>query len=375
MIHGTGAPSALDADEMLQLVNNIREITSRHLLVNTASPASPGGGLYREVSSSDGVPPPDTGEAPAPAPAPVSAPAAGRTKRSTRSTTMVDEPSLTNQRARNTSVNDKTVNELKRLALYTKSPLADIIHCEERLHFFEYAYVAKNTQIHSRSEGEKVKTIPNTFKGAIRLPEARMWKAASDKEMKSLQNLKVYTLVPFSEILLRQEVIGSKWVYKMKGDNTHKARLVAKGWNQVPGRDCGGTFAPVCRLQSIRVVLAIAAEMNWEVVQLDLRTAFLYADIKEDVFVKMAPGYETTQKKGVQLVMKLGKGLYGLAQSPQNWWKTIDPSLVGIEFIPFKSDACVYIYNHNNTVVILTVCVDDLLIIGGNIEVIETIKE
>ena len=145
---------------------------------------------------------------------------------------------------------------------------------------------------------------------------------------------------------------------------------MAKEWNQVPGRDCGGTFAPVCRLESIRMVLAIAAEMNWEVVQLDVKTAFLYADIEEDVFVEMAPGYETTNRKEVQLVMKLGTSLYGLAQSPQNWWKTIDVVyLVEIGFIPLKSDTCVYIYNHNNTVVILTLYEDDLLIIGGNIQV------
>ena len=89
----------------------------------------------------------------------------------------------------------------------------------------------------------------------------------------------------------------------------------------------------------------------------------------------MAPGYETMDIKGVQLVMKLGKSLYGLAQSPRNWWKTIDPSLVEIGFIPLKSDTCVYIYNHNNTVVILPLYVDDLLVIGGIIQVIETIKE
>ena len=83
----------------------------------------------------------------------------------------------------------------------------------------------------------------------------------------------------------------------MKADNTHKVRLVAKGWNPVPGRGCGGIFAPVCRLQSIHMVLAIATEINWEVVQLDVKTVFLYADIEEDVFVEMAPG--TTNRKGV----------------------------------------------------------------------------
>ena len=123
------------------------------------------------------------------------------------------------------------------------------------------------------------------------------------------------------------------------------------------------------------MVLAIAAEMNWEVVQLHVKTAFLYVDIEEDAFVEMAAGYETTNRKRVQLVMKLGKSFYGLAQSPQNWWKTIDPSLVEIGSIPLKSDTCVYIYNHNNKVVILTLYVADLLMIGGNIQAIETIKK
>ena len=112
-----------------------------------------------------------------------------------------------------------------------------------------------------------------------------MWKAVSDKEMKSLQDLKVYTLVPRSEVPPGQEVIGSKWIYKAKAGNTHKVRLVAKGWNQVPGKDCGGIFVPACRLQIIRMVLTIAADMNWEVVQLGVKTAFLYADIEEDMFV------------------------------------------------------------------------------------------
>ena len=183
----------------------------------------------------------------------------------------------------------------------------------------------------------------------MKLPEAEVWKEAAQKEIKSLQDLKVYTLVPKFNVPKGQNVIGSKRVFKVKTDNTYKARLVAQGWNQVHGRDCGGTYAPVCRLQSIRMVLAIAAELNLDVRQLDVKTAFLYADIDEEVYVKTAPGFETTDKDGVQLGMKLGKSLYGLAQSPQNWWKTIDPKLIEIGFVPLKSDSSVYIYNHNNT--------------------------
>ena len=122
------------------------------------------------------------------------------------------------------------------------------------------------------------------------------------------------------------------------------------------------------------MVLAIAAEMDWEVRQLDVKTAFLYADIEEDVFVAEPPGFETQGKNGVPFVMKLEKSLYGLAQSPGNWFHTIDPVLISIGFVPLKSDTCIYIYDHDGIIIILTLYVDDLLVIGGDIQLIEKIK-
>ena len=122
------------------------------------------------------------------------------------------------------------------------------------------------------------------------------------------------------------------------------------------------------------MVLAIAAQMDWEVRQLDVKTAFLYADIEEDVFVAEPPGFETQGKNGVPFVMKLGKSLYGLAQSPGNWFHTIDPVLISIGFVPLKSDTCIYIYDHDGIIIILRPYVDDLLVIGGDIQLIEKIK-
>ena len=122
------------------------------------------------------------------------------------------------------------------------------------------------------------------------------------------------------------------------------------------------------------MVLAIAAEMDWEVLQLDVKTAFLHADIEEEECVEAAPGFEKTDKHGVQLLMKLGKSLYGRAQSPDNWWKTIDPLLITLEFVPLKSDTCIYIDRKNGIVIILTLYVDDLLLVGADVQVIESIK-
>ena len=94
-------------------------------------------------------------------------------------------------------------------------------------------------------------------------------------------------------------------------------------------------------------MLAIAAEMDWEVRQLDVKTAFLYADIEDEVFVAEPPGFETNDNEKDLLVMKLGKSLYGLAQSPRKWFHTIDPVIISIGCVPLKSDTCIYIYNHD----------------------------
>ena len=119
---------------------------------------------------------------------------------------------------------------------------------------------------------------------------------ASDKEMASLKKNNIYILLPATSpatsVPARHKIIGSRWVYKVKAENSHKGRVVVLGWGQLPGIDCGNMFAPVSRPQSIRMVLVMAAEYNLECWQLDYNTAFLNADVTEEVYVKMAPGYE-----------------------------------------------------------------------------------
>ena len=204
--------------------------------------------------------------------------------------------------------------------------------------------------------------MPGTFQEAVKLPDAELRRAAAKKEMDSLEDLQVYKLIPRWTVHPGTRVYKSRWVLKVKADNIHKARLVVGGWGQVPGKGYGNTYAPACRLESVRMVLAITAERDWEVVQLDVKTAFLFADIEKKVILQAAPGFERTDKDGVQLLMKLEKSLYGLAQRPENWWKTIDPLLVTLEFVPLKSDTCIYIYKKNGIVIILTLYVDNLLV-------------
>ena len=112
------------------------------------------------------------------------------------------------------------------------------------------------------------------------------------------------------------------------------------------------------------MILAIAAELDYEVYILDVQIAFLNANKEEKNFVKMAPGYGRSNEFGVTLVMKLKKRLYGLRQSPTNWFSTMYHDLGKIEFHFLKSNPCVYVYENENGSAILTFYVDDVLLLA-----------
>ena len=151
-------------------------------------------------------------------------------------------------------------------------------------------------------------------------------------------------------------------MFKIKAESAYKGRLAFQGVLKIPGVDCGATFTPVCKIQSTGMMLAIAAELDCEVHTLDLQMAFLNAKVEEDVFVKMAPDFETSDKAVVYLVIKLKKSLYGLRQNPKNWFGPMDVKLTVIGSHPLKSDLCVYIHADETGFVVLALYVDDILL-------------
>ena len=115
-------------------------------------------------------------------------------------------------------------------------------------------------------------------------------------------------------------IIGSKWVFRNKLDEDsvitrNKARLVAKGYNQEKGIDYGETFAPVARLEAVRLLLAFACMSGFKLFQMDVKSAFLNGYINEEVYVDQPPGFE--DHKYPNHVFKLKKALYGLKQAPR----------------------------------------------------------
>ena len=147
--------------------------------------------------------------------------------------------------------------------------------------------------------------------------KAEQWRQAMDSEMHSIEKNKTWFL---TELPRGAKRIGLKWVYKTKlnehGDvEKYKARLVAKGYAQEYGVDYEEVFAPVARMDTVRMILAFAAQKGWTIYQLDVKSAFLHGELTEDVFVEQPRGYE--MKNEADKVYKLKKALYGLKQAPR----------------------------------------------------------
>ncbi|GJZ18791.1 retrovirus-related pol polyprotein from transposon TNT 1-94 [Tanacetum coccineum] len=163
------------------------------------------------------------------------------------------------------------------------------------------------------------------------------WVDAMEDELNQFAKNKVWTLVlaPYGKT-----IIGSKWVFRNKRDETgivikNKARLVAQGYNQQEGIDYDETFAPVARLEPIRIFLAFATYMNFIVCQMDVKSAFLNGKLKEEVYVKQPLGYESS--KFSNHVCKLDKSLYRLKQAPKAWYETLSTFLTEQKFVRVKT--------------------------------------
>ena len=203
---------------------------------------------------------------------------------------------------------------------------------------------------------------PCTVTEALSGPDADEWKKAMDREINSFKENDVWKL---SEPSANHEPIKSKWVFKKKvGPDgtvvTYKARLVVKGYSQKFGQDYDETFSPVVRFESVRAILALAAQRNLKLHQMDVTTAFLNGKLKEDIYMNQPEQYINVDKPN--LVYKLNKSVYGLKQAPRCWNSYLDSYLKENKFEQSKSDSCIYTRVIDDDLCILAVYVDDLII-------------
>ncbi|GJX20541.1 putative ribonuclease H-like domain-containing protein [Tanacetum coccineum] len=158
------------------------------------------------------------------------------------------------------------------------------------------------------------------------------WIEAMQDELLQFRLQKVWRLVDLPK---GKHAIGTKWVYRNKKDERgivvrNKARLVAQGYTQEEGIDYDEVFAPVARIEAIRLFLAYASFMGFIVYQMDVKSAFLYGTIEEEVYVCQPPGFEDPQFP--DKVYKVEKALYGLHQAPRAWYETLSTYLLENRF-------------------------------------------
>ncbi|GJU95683.1 putative ribonuclease H-like domain-containing protein [Tanacetum coccineum] len=160
------------------------------------------------------------------------------------------------------------------------------------------------------------------------------------------------------------KAIGTKWVYRNKKDERgvvvrNKARLVAQGHRQEEGIDYDEVFAPVARLEAIRIFLAFASYMGFIVYQMDVKSAFLYGKIDEEVYVSQPPGFQ--DPKNPKKVYKVVKALYGLHQAPRAWYATLSTFLLKNGYRRGTIDKTLFLKKDKHDIILVQVYVDDII--------------
>src|ERR1044072_7743493 len=214
--------------------------------------------------------------------------------------------------------------------------------------------------------------IPRNIQEALQQPE---WAAAVTEEVQALVKNGTWEITTIPE---GKRPVGCKWIFSIKYNadgsiNRYKARLVAKGFTQSYGVDYEETFAPVAKLNSVRVLLSLAANLDWPLHQLDIKNAFLNGELEEEVYMQIPPGLESTNNS--DKVCKLRKSIYGLKQSPRAWFDRLTRVVKEDGFIQCQTDHTMFVkYSSEGKTALFIVYVDDIVITGDAYEQIAQLK-
>ena len=217
---------------------------------------------------------------------------------------------------------------------------------------------------------------PKCFIEAMKSEEKKKWMDAMKDEMKSLHDNHTFDLVKLPK---GKRALDNRWIYRVKRESNtmsprYKARLVVKGFSQRKGVDFNEIFSPVVKMSSIRTMLSLAATLDFEVEQMDVKTAFLHGDLEEEIYMKQPDGFYVEGKE--DYVCRLRKSLYGLKQAPRQWYKKFESVMCEQGYRMTTSDHYVFVIKFSNDdFIILLLYVDDMLIVGKNVSKIDRLKE
>src|SRR5260221_9756852 len=219
-------------------------------------------------------------------------------------------------------------------------------------------------------------SVPLTYEDTMNHPDLDSWLEACTDELATLRETKTYVPVKRSEVD-PHNVVRCWWVFtlKKKVDGSikcYKVHIVTKGFSQIYMIDYEETFAPIVKWSSICILLTLATQSNLEVHQMDVKMAFLNGNLEHDIFMQPPPGCADYGQK--DLVWKLEKSLYGLKQASWSWYTKVKNKLKKLHFSHSDSDHAIFIYSNKGTFCIITLYVDNLMILSNHLPLLQKNK-
>ena len=212
-----------------------------------------------------------------------------------------------------------------------------------------------------------------TYEDAILGTDKNKWISAMQDEIESIERNQTWRLVKLPP---GRKAIGVRWVLNVKRDAKgaiikHKARLVAKGYSQEFGFDFEETYAPVVRIEHVRILFALAAYFNLPIIHLDAKNAFLHGDSDFAIYIQQPPGFENPAHPNS--VLLLLKSLYGLKQAFRIWYLALYDAIIDLNFESSEFDPCIFISQRWH--LLLAIYVDDILVMGPQVKCNEFAKQ
>ena len=223
--------------------------------------------------------------------------------------------------------------------------------------------------------------VPKGYMQAMKSEHASYWRDAIDVEWNGIMANDTLDFVKRKTMPHGSNLMNSHFVFDVKplpdgSIEKFKARLVADGNTQRHGVDFDQIFATVVKMSTLRIVLALAATHDWGLWQLDVRQAFIQADVDEELYMRVPPHLPSTDADGDQLVCKLKKSLYGLKQAARTWASALRDTLLQFGFMQCTVDTCVYKFTRQDgAILLLCVYVDDLICAYSTQEVLRQFLE
>ncbi|GJS78347.1 retrovirus-related pol polyprotein from transposon TNT 1-94 [Tanacetum coccineum] len=204
---------------------------------------------------------------------------------------------------------------------------------------------------------------PKNFKQEMTEPS---WIDAMQEKIHEFERLEFWELVPCPDNIF---LIKLKWIYKVKTDEfggvlKNKARLIAQGFRQEEGIDFKESFAPVARIEAIRIFVANAAHKNMIIYQMDVKMAFLNGELKEEVYVSQLEGF--VDQDNPSHMYKLKKALYGLKQAPRAWYDMLSSFLISQQFSKGAVDPTLFTRHTGNDILLVQIYVDNIIFASTN---------